>query len=73
MMDEPTDLPEGAEVEVRLVTEPNGKDLPAILANAPYDDEPVTADEEAAVAEAVEDEAHGRVVPHDEVRREFGL
>ena len=39
------------------------------LMEAPYDDEPVTEEEEAALAEAYEDLAAGRVVPHEEARR----
>lgn len=43
------------------------------LENAPLDDEPVTAEEEAAVAEALADVAAGRVYSMQEVRRELGL
>ena len=39
------------------------------LCLAPYDDEPVTPEEEAAVAEAWEDVKAGRVVSHEEARR----
>lgn len=46
--------------------------LPAFLRDAPLDDEPVTASERAAVAEAEADLAAGRVVSHEEIRREFG-
>lgn len=39
------------------------------LEDAPVDDEPVTADDEAALAEADRDLADGRVLTHDEARR----
>jgi hypothetical protein len=45
--------------------------LPAFLRDAPLDDEPETAEERAAVAEAEADFAAGRDVAHEEVRREF--
>ena len=50
-----------------------GDALLKTLCVAPYDDEPVTPEEEAAVAEAWEDVKAGRVVTLDEVRRELGL
>jgi hypothetical protein len=42
------------------------------LMNAPYDDEPVTPEEEDAVREALEDVAAGRVQTLDEVMKELG-
>lgn len=42
------------------------------LADAPVDDEPETDEERAAVAEARDDIAKGRVRDWDEVRRELG-
>jgi hypothetical protein len=39
------------------------------LRDAPVDDEPLTAEDEAALAEAERDLANGRVVTHDEARR----
>lgn len=45
--------------------------LPRSLRDAPLDDEPVTKDELAALGEAEEDFAAGRVVSHEEIRREF--
>ena len=41
------------------------------LATAPIDDEPETEEARAAVVEAYEDLAHGRVRPWEEVRREL--
>jgi hypothetical protein len=43
------------------------------LMEAPYDDEPETEEERAAVAEAQGDFEAGRVVTHEELKREFGL
>jgi hypothetical protein len=39
------------------------------LSDAPVDDEPLTAEDEAALAEAERDLMEGRVVSHDEARR----
>ena len=43
------------------------------LLNAPYDDEPVSEEEEAGVREAWEDYRAGRVHTLDEVKKELGL
>jgi PHD/YefM family antitoxin component YafN of YafNO toxin-antitoxin module len=43
------------------------------LEEAPYDDEPETPEERAAVLEAYKDLAEGRVVSFDEIKREFGV
>jgi hypothetical protein len=43
------------------------------LLDAPYDDEPETEEERAAVAEALEDLKAGRTIPMEEIRREFGV
>jgi hypothetical protein len=43
------------------------------LANAPYDDEPVSAEEAREIAEARASLARGEGIPHEEVLREFGL
>jgi hypothetical protein len=43
--------------------------LPPVLANAPWDDEPETEEERAAVAAAEEDFRQGRVVSHAEARQ----
>ncbi len=45
--------------------------LTVMLDDAPLDDEPVTPEEEAAVAEADADIAAGRTVSLDDVLREF--
>jgi hypothetical protein len=41
--------------------------------SAPLDDEPVTAGDAEAIAHARRDVQAGRVVPHDEILREFGI
>ncbi|MBI2756082.1 MAG: hypothetical protein HYX52_05155 [Chloroflexi bacterium] len=43
--------------------------LPPVLAEAPFDDEPEASEELAAVLEAREDLANGRIHSHREVRR----
>ncbi len=42
------------------------------LANAPYDDEPVTAEEEKSLAEAREWLKHNKGIPHEQVLAELG-
>lgn len=44
-----------------------------LLATAPEDDEPWTAEDEAALAEARESRARGEIYPFDVVRQELGL
>lgn len=47
--------------------------VPPALREVPIDDEPETEEERAAVAEARRDLEEGRVIPHDEVMRKYGL
>ena len=47
--------------------------LPLGLRDIPFDDEPETEEERAAVAEARREIEEGRVIPHDEVMRKYGL
>ena len=47
--------------------------VPLGLRDIPLDDEPETEDERAAVAEARRDLDEGRVIPHDEVMRKYGM
>lgn len=47
--------------------------LAVALANAPADDEPLTAEEEQAFAEGREALAQGKGIPHEEILKEFGL
>lgn len=51
-----------------------GREDPVLraLLTAPLDDEPETSEERAAVSEAKQDLALGRVVSNEELRREFG-
>jgi hypothetical protein len=43
------------------------------LANAPIDDEPVTAEEEQVLAEAREWSRHNKGIPHEQVLSELGI
>lgn len=43
------------------------------IANAPIDDEPVTPEEEKALAEAREWLKHNPAIPHEQVLAEFGI
>jgi hypothetical protein len=43
------------------------------IANAPIDDEPVTAEEEAAVKESREWLKHNKGIPHEQVLAELGV
>ena len=43
------------------------------MAEAPLDYEPLTDDEIAALSEGKEDVKAGRLIPHEEIMREFGL
>jgi hypothetical protein len=45
----------------------------AALESAPYDDEPVTPDDEAALAEAEAEFGRGETTSHEEILREFGI
>ena len=55
----------------RQALEPLADPFILALMNAPIDGEPETDEERAAVAEAFEDLAHGRVRPWEDVRREL--
>jgi hypothetical protein len=43
------------------------------IANAPFDDEPVTAEEEKALAESREWLQHNKPIPHEQVLTELGI
>ncbi len=47
--------------------------LEEALANAPYDDEPLTDEDIAAIEEGIADFKAGRVMTTDELRRSLGL
>lgn len=63
-------MPDERQVLVRRLDELT---IPPELANAPIDDEPVTPEDVAAIAEAREDLAQRRTTPLAEVRRRLGL
>ena len=56
---------------LRDTAEPTGPQY--TLETAPFDDEPETAEEQAAVAEALEDLREGRTIAHEDVKRRWGL
>jgi hypothetical protein len=43
------------------------------IAHAPFDDEPVTAEEEKALAEGREWSKHNKGIPHEQVLAELGI
>jgi hypothetical protein len=59
--------------DARKALEPLTDPLLASLANAPYDDEPETDEERAAVEEGWEAYRRGDWVSAEDVRRELGL
>lgn len=64
---------EEADVALLLVEGRLDEPMLKALAKAPEDDEPWSAEDEAAVAEADADFAAGRTVSHEEIKREFGI
>ena len=46
--------------------------LPAVLRDAPLDDEPLTEEDIEAIRQGREDIEHGRTVSNEELRRELG-
>jgi hypothetical protein len=65
-------LTEDQAAETLRLLDQRADPLTRFLENAPLDDEPVTAEEEALVAEANADIAAGRMVSMDEILAEFG-
>ena len=59
--------------DARKLLEPLTDPLLTTLANAPYDDEPETDEERAAVEEGRKAYQEGDWVAAEDVRREFGL
>ncbi len=43
------------------------------IANAPFDDEPVTAEEEKSLMEAREWLKHNKAIPHEQILAELGI
>jgi predicted transcriptional regulator len=68
------DLPD-QELDGALEYVASRREDPMIVAfdEAPEDDEPLTPEEEAALAEADEDIAAGRTVPFEEIKHKYGL
>ena len=67
------ELPEAKAEEARLLLE-ELRDAPSYTAEtAPFDDEPLTDDDRAALDEAHEDIRAGRVTTQEEVERKLGL
>lgn len=60
---------EWSEAACLLASLPGDDPVLDAVRNAPYDDEPETAEEAAAVQEGRDDVAAGRVVSHAEARR----
>lgn len=67
LIDEASDS-ELAAIE-RFLTERRAAALPDAFADAPLDDEPVTLEDEAALAGAYADVAAGRLVTNEDARR----
>jgi len=53
--------------------EPLADPMLVVLMNAPEDDEPLTDEDRAAIAEGKADIARGDVVSADEMKRRFGI
>ena len=47
--------------------------IPLAFRDIPFDDELLTEEERAALAESDRDIEEGRLIPHDEVMRKYGL
>lgn len=62
-----SDIPTAKRVLEALIGDPFWR----ALQSAPYDDEPVTPEDEAALAEAEAEFARGEISPHEEILREF--
>lgn len=57
----------------RYLTELAGSPASRVAAEAPADDEGVTAGDAAAIQSAIQDLRAGRISTHDDVLAEFGL
>jgi hypothetical protein len=66
-------IPDSQLDDARKALEPLADPVLTALANAPYDDEPETAEERAAVQEAREGYRRGEWVSSEELHRELGL
>ena len=68
----PEDELHAAERYLQFLRE-KGDPLLRALMNAPYDDEPETKEERQAVAEARAEADRGELIPHEEVKRRWGI
>ncbi len=66
-------LPDAQVTAVRGLLEAMLDPVSRALANAPVDDEPVTQEEELALAEAREWRRHNKGIPHHQVLAELGI
>jgi predicted transcriptional regulator len=68
------ELPESElEGTLDLIASRSEDPVVAAFRDAPEDDEPLTADEERALADADADIAAGRTVPLEEIERRYGV
>ena len=63
------DIPTAKRLLEALIVDP----LWLALESAPYDDEELTPEDEAALAAAEAAFSRGETTPHEEIRREFGI
>ena len=63
------DIPTARRVLEALIVDP----LWLALESAPYDDEELTLEDEAALADAAAAFLRGETTPHEEILREFGI
>jgi hypothetical protein len=66
-------VPDGEIPKIRSLLASMVTPLAVALANAPVDDEPLSAEEEEELAESRESLARGEGIPHEEILKEFGL
>jgi hypothetical protein len=66
-------LPDEKIAAVRGLLEVMLDPLSRSLANAPYDDEPVSEEEAREIAASRASSARGESIPHEEILAEFGL
>jgi len=66
-------VPDDRLSEAAAALEPLADPMLVVLLNAPEDDEPLTDEDRAAIAEGKADIARGDVVSADEMKRRFGV
>ncbi len=65
------DVPTARRVLEALIS--SSDNVPMALRDVPFDDEPETGEERAAVAEALREIEEGKGIPHDDAMRRLGL